>query len=40
MPPSTMVCFINLHQRDPKDSVEEATIWIGGLDRLPRPRDL
>ncbi|RCK78191.1 MAG: hypothetical protein OZSIB_1707 [Candidatus Ozemobacter sibiricus] len=37
---STMVRLINLHQRDLKDSAEQATIWIGGLDRLTRVRGL
>lgn len=29
-----------LRQRDMKDSAEEATIWIGGLDRLHRSRNI
>ena len=29
-----------LRQRDMKDSAEEATIWIGGLDRLHRSRQI
>jgi len=29
-----------LRQRDMKDSAEEATIWIGGLDRLHRTRNI
>jgi type III restriction enzyme len=29
-----------LRQRDLKDSAEEATVWIGGLDRLHRSRDI
>ncbi|QIK37333.1 DEAD/DEAH box helicase family protein [Caldichromatium japonicum] len=29
-----------LRQRDLKDSAEEATVWIGGLDRLQRARGL
>lgn len=29
-----------LRQRDLKDSAEEATVWIGGLDRLHRSREI
>jgi type III restriction enzyme len=29
-----------LRQRDLKDSAEEATIWVGGLDRLHRTRKI
>lgn len=29
-----------LRQRDMKDSAEEATIWVGGLDRLHRTRNI
>ncbi|WP_249355632.1 hypothetical protein [Chloracidobacterium aggregatum] len=29
-----------LRQRDLKDSAEEATVWIGGLDRLHRSRGI
>jgi len=29
-----------LRSRDLKDSAEEATVWIGGLDRLPRSRGI
>jgi len=29
-----------LRQRDMKDSAEEATVWIGGLDRLHKSRGI